>query len=161
MSARVTGVRVLVVANRTASMPMLLDEVSRRAREGARFTLVIPPEHAAHGGEDWSVADATRLLERAAGEPVEHLDSGPDVFDAIHRAVEDRTCDEIILSTPTAHLSRWIHHDLRHRVEHLKLPVRVIPPAPDAPLPDDMRRHLPESWSHPPLPGAGGGSGAF
>jgi hypothetical protein len=145
--------RILIVANRTPSTPMLLEEVSRRAASGTRFTLLIPPEKSAHEGDDWSLAEATRLLERAAGRPVEHLDCGPDAFDTIHRAVDGGACDEIILSTPPAHLARLIHHDLRHRLEHLKVPVRVIPPEPDAPAPDD----LPEDWSYPPpTPGVAG-----
>ena len=145
-----TPTRTLVVANRTASTPVLLDEVTRRAAAGARFTLLIPPEKSAHGGDDWSLQDAVELLERAAGEPVETLDCGPDAFDTIHRAVRDGAFDEIILSTPSEHLSRWIHHDLRHRLEHLQVPVRVIPPEPDAPLPDHLRTQMPESWSYPP-----------
>jgi hypothetical protein len=144
---------ILVVANRTASTPVLLDEVAQRARTGARFTLLIPPEKSAHEGEDWSLEDALRLLERAAGRPVGHLDCGPDAFAAIHRAVDDGACDEIILSTPPEHLSRLIHHDLRHRLEHLQLPVHVIPGEPDAAPPDD----LPKNWTYPPpTPGIAG-----
>jgi len=153
MTSMPTATRILVVANRTASTPMLLEEVGRRAGSGARFTLLIPPEKAAQEGDDWSSEDALRLLERAAGQPVEHVACGADAFDTIHRAVDDGTCDEIILSTPPAHLSRLIHHDLRHRLEHLKLPVRVIPHEPDAPVPDD----LPDDWTYPPpTPGIAG-----
>lgn len=151
-----TPTTILIVANRTASTPLLLDEVGRRAQTGARFTLLIPPETSAHDGEDWDVEDATRLLERAAGRPVGHLDCGPDPFDTIHRAVDDGACDEIILSTPPQHLARWVHHDLRHRLEHLELPVQVIPPEPDVPMPSD----LPEGWTRPLVPG-GSGDGAF
>jgi hypothetical protein len=152
-----TALRILIVANRTASTPMLLEEVARRGQEGARFTLLIPPEKSAHEGEDWSLQDATGLLERACGEPVQHLDCGPDALDAIHRAVDDGEVDEIILSTPPEHLSRWIHHDLRHRVEHLKLPVHVIPPEPDTPVPDHLRAAMPDDWNYPPpTPGIAG-----
>ena len=143
--------QILVVANRTASTPMLLEEVTRRAAAGGRFTLLIPPEKGAHDGDDWSSADATRLLGRAAGQPVGHLECGPDPFATIHKAVDDGACDEIILSIPHEHLSRLIHHDLRHRLEHLKLPVHVIPPEPDAPLPDHVRAEMPGDWSTPPF----------
>ena len=142
--------RILVVANRTASTPILLDEVTRRAGAGTSFTLLIPPEKSADEGDDWSREDASELLERACGEPVQHMDCGPDAFDSIHRAVDAGEFDEIILSTPPEHLSRLIHHDLRHRLEHLQLPVRVIPPEPDAPIPDHLRAGMPESWSYPP-----------
>ena len=146
--------RILVVANRTSSTPMLLDEVSRRAKEDVDFVLLIPPEKA---GGDWSLDDAQALLRRAAGRDVEHLDCGPDAFDAIHRAVDDGACDEIILNTPPEHLTRLIHHDLRHRLEHLGIPVRVIPPEPDAPLPDHVRENMPSDWSYPPpTPGVPG-----
>jgi hypothetical protein len=148
-----TASRILIVANRTPSTPILLDEVARRAREGAHFTLLIPPGHA----EDWSVEDATNLLERACGNRIEHLDRGADALDVIHREVDAGAFDEIVLSTPEEHLSHWIHHDLRHRLEHLKLPVCVIPPEHDAPLPDHVRSAMPESWSSPPpMPGIAG-----
>jgi hypothetical protein len=141
--------RILVVANRTASTPALLDEVTRRAREGARFVLLVPTEKTAHGGDDWSIADATGMLQRASGAPVESLDGGADTFDAVHRALQAGAFDEIILSTPQEHLSRWIHHDLRHRLEHLEVPVCVIPPEPDAPLPEHLIESMPDRWAHP------------
>jgi hypothetical protein len=141
-----TPARILIVANRTASTPTLLDEVSRRAQAGAGFTLLIPPDK----GEDWSLEDALELLGRAGKQDVEHLDCGPDAFDTIHRSIDERAFDEVILSTPPEHLTRLIHHDLRHRLEHLGVPVSVIPPEPDAPLPDHVRAEMPESWSSPP-----------
>ena len=142
-----TSPQILIVANRTASTPTLLDEVTRRAREGASFTLLIPPEK---GASDWSLDDALELLQRAADQDVGHLDCGADAFDTIHRAVDDRAFDEVILCTPPEHLTRLIHHDLRHRLEHLGMPVRVIPPEPDAPLPEHVRANMPGEWSYPP-----------
>ena len=44
--------RILVIANRTASTPMMLDLVAERARAGARFTVLVPTEHGHH--DDWS-----------------------------------------------------------------------------------------------------------
>jgi len=147
--------RILIVANRTSSTPMLLEEVSRRKEAEVEFTLLIPPEKSA--GADWSPDDARALLSRAAGQDVGQLDCGPDAFDTIHRAVDAGNCDEIILNTPPEHLTRLIHHDLRHRLEHLGIPVRVIPPEPDAPLPDHIRDNMPSEWSYPPpSPGVAG-----
>ena len=79
----------------------------------------------------------------------------------MHEAVDAGQCDEIILSVPEAHLSKFIHHDLRHRLEHLGMPVTVIPPEPDVPLPGHVRDSLPDDWytAHP-IPG-GGGDGNF
>jgi hypothetical protein len=145
-----TPTRILIVANRTSSTPMLLEEVKGRAQVGAAFTLLIPPEKGASEGEDWSLDDALALLGRAADQDIDHLDCGPDAFDTIHRAVDERAFDEVILCTPQEHLSRLIHHDLRHRLEHLGLPVLVIPPEADAPLPDHLRAEMPGSWSSPP-----------
>jgi len=80
--------RILVVANRTASTPMLLQEVARSGRDGARFTLVIPPEQGHDHGSDWSREDAEQLLSEAAGGPVDVMDPGDDAVDTIHAAVD-------------------------------------------------------------------------
>jgi hypothetical protein len=141
-----TPARILIVANRTASTPTLLAEVSRRAQSGAAFTLLIPPEK----GDDWSSEDALELLGRAAKQDVDHLDCGPDAFDTIHRSMDEHAFDEVILCTSPEHLTRLLHHDLRHRLEHLGVPVRVIPPEPDVPLPEHVRANMPDQWSSPP-----------
>ena len=143
-----TPARILIVANRTASTPTLLDEVSRRAQAGAGFTLLIPPEK---NGDDWSLEAALELLGRAANQEVGHLDCGPDAFDTIHRSMDERAFDEVILCTPPEHLTRLLHHDLRHRLEHLGVPVLVIPPEPDVPLPEHVRASIPGKWSLPPF----------
>ena len=55
--------------------------------------------------------------------------------------------DEIIVCTQPEHLARWVHHDLPHRIEHLGLPVYVIPPDQD--VPDDIKEGLPTGWHYP------------
>jgi hypothetical protein len=139
--------RVLVVANRTASMPALLAEVEGRARAGASITVLIPPEKADH--PDWTDEEAKGLLGRAAGDQVECLDAGPDALDTIHGAIDKGDFDEIIVCTVPEHLERWVHHDLTHRIEHLGLPVCVIPP--DRDVPDDLKEGLPSGWTYPPM----------
>ena len=118
---------VLVVANRTASTPQLLDEIARQARDGAHFSLIVPPEEGRAGAEDWTGDTAAELVGRAAGGPVEQIAPGADPLAAVHEAVDAGRCDAIILSVPEAHLSRFIHHDLRHRLEHLGTPVTGDP----------------------------------
>jgi hypothetical protein len=137
--------RVLVVANRTASTPALLAEVGARARAGASVTVLIPPEKTDH--PDWTDEEAARLVGRAADQEVECLDAGPDALDTIHDAVGRDQFDEIIVCTVPEHLARWVHHDLPHRLEHLGLPVCVIPP--DRDVPDDLREGLPSGWKYP------------
>jgi hypothetical protein len=146
--------RILVIANRTASTPVMLDTIGERARAGASFTLLIPPESGHH--DDWSQDVAVELVGRAAGGDVASLDAGADPLDTVHRAVSDGEFDELIVCTAPAHLARWVHHDLPHRLQHLGLPVLVIPPEHDAPIPDDVRDAMPETARIGTLPGGGG-----
>ena len=70
----------------------------------------------------------------------------------------EKRFDDIIVSTAPEHLSRWVHHDLPHRIEHLGLPVRVVPPEPDTHISEELQQKLPNRWSKLPL-GDGGAPG--
>jgi hypothetical protein len=129
--------RVLVVANKTAATPALIDAVRERAQRGpASFTLLVPaiahglhkvtdPEE--HGDDARAVLElAVPLLEEAAGSPVEGLVGVHEPLAAIQDAVNLQGFDEIILSTLPARVSRWLKLDLPSKASGLGLPLTVV-----------------------------------
>jgi hypothetical protein len=130
---------VLIVANKTAATPALLDAVRKRATAGrARFHLLLPnpADHASvtEGERDLSIeagkqmlALALPLIDRAAGSHVEgSVSLRHDPMDAIEETLHDGNFDEIILSTLPHHVSHWLHIDLPSRVQHLGLPLTTV-----------------------------------
>jgi hypothetical protein len=130
--------RVLVVANRTAATPALLEAVGDRAARGpCRFALLVP--NSAHGlhrlidPEDQGRSEAEEtldlaipLLERAAGGPVEGMVGDPEPLAAIQDAINLHGFDEIIISTLPQRISRWLRLDLPHKAAGLGLPVTTV-----------------------------------
>jgi hypothetical protein len=133
-----TAARVLVVANRTAATPALIEAVRDRAARGpAHFTLLVP--NTAHGlhrlidPEDQSQSEAEQtlelalpLLERAAGGEVEGMVGDPEPLAAIQDAINTRGFDEIIISTLPSRVSRWLKLDLPSKAAGLGLPVTTV-----------------------------------
>jgi hypothetical protein len=131
--------RVLVVAHKTAATPALLEAVRARAARGpARFHLLVPNPHRA----SWRPAEASHpdvtegeqvlalalpLISEAAGTAADgSVSPRHDPMDAIEEMLHDADFDEIIISTLPRSVSRWLHLDLPHRVEHLGLPVTTV-----------------------------------
>jgi hypothetical protein len=127
--------RILVVANRTASTPVLLDAVRQRAQQGpCTFALLIPNEPR-KGGADWTLETAKPLVERAARGPVEGMVGEADPFEAVKAALQDPGFDEVIVSTLPKRVSEWLRRDLPHRIEKLGVPVTTISPAEEQEAP--------------------------
>ena len=121
--------RILIVANRTAATPALIETVQKRASEGAcRFTLLVPRTFWDADTEESAVTLelAIPLLEEAAGSHVEGLLGDSDPYVAVTAALEQDDFDEIVISTLPARVSHWLHLDLPARVQRLGLPVTVI-----------------------------------
>ncbi len=135
-----TPTRVLVVAHKTATTQPLLDAVRERAQRGpCVFTLLVP--NSTHGlhkvvdPEDQGASEAQTALDRAlpllgeaAGTPVEGIIGDPDPLAAVHDAINLRGFDEVIISTLSQRVSRWLKLDLPSKVAGMGLPVTTVTP---------------------------------
>ena len=118
--------RILVVAHRTASTPVLLDEIGRRARAAPCAFALLIPDHPSRKALDWTLEDAIGLLERETQGRVRGLAGGADAFEAVSRALREDEFDEIIVAPVREERSRWRRRDLVHRIAGLGLPVTVV-----------------------------------
>ena len=112
--------RVLIVANRTAATPALIDRVRARAQRGpCRFTLLVP----ALPGVLEPQAEATKtlelalpLIEEAAQGPVEGAVGPSDALRAVEQVLARERFEEVIISTLPERVSTWLKRDLPARV---------------------------------------------
>jgi hypothetical protein len=130
--------RVLVVANKTAATPALIQAVRDRAARGpARFTLLVPntahglhklvdPEDQADTEAQTTIELALPLLEEAAGSHVEGMVGDPEPLAAIQDAINIHGFDELIISTLPQRVSKWLKLDLPSKAAGLGLPVTTV-----------------------------------
>jgi hypothetical protein len=114
-----TPTRVLLVANRTANDPPLLEAVRRRTTRGeVTFHLVVPatpkglhrvvdPEVAGIEAAQERLRTALAALSEAAGQLVTGHVGDANPLAAVADAVNLRGFDEIVLSTLPSRVSRW------------------------------------------------------
>jgi hypothetical protein len=129
--------RVLVVANRTAAAPRLLEAVKQRAQAGPCEFALLVPDVGDRKTADWTLDAALPLMSRAAGGPVEGLAGGPEPFAAVEQAVRDGGFSEIIISTLPKRTSKWLRRDLIRRVDGLGVAATAIIPGERRPSLDE------------------------
>jgi hypothetical protein len=133
--------RVLVVAHKTAATGALLDAVAERARRSdAVFFLVVPNAapglHKVVDPEDQDAETASSVLDEAlpalsdaAGTPVDGFVGSSDPVAAVQDALNlHGPFDEVIVSTLSPRLSRWLRLDLPSKVSGMGLPVSTVTP---------------------------------
>jgi hypothetical protein len=122
------AVRVLVVANRTAESPELLDALRARAVQGeCEFTLVVPSTphgiawaadmHAGGGEADEHRQAFVEELRREGLNVNEAKVGDPDPLAAVEDECNFNTYDEVIVSTLPLHISKWLRIDLPRKVK--------------------------------------------
>lgn len=148
-----TEQRILVVANRTADSPDLIEALCRRAAEAPTgFTLLVP---AVPHGLAWAAdmkagwAEAALRADRAAErmrrsglELAEVIVGDPDPFAAVGDVLHARGFDGVIVSTLPRMISRWLAVGLPARLRRaVELPVAEVTAHPRAqPLPAEAAR---------------------
>ena len=148
-----TEQRILVVANRTADSPDLIEALCRRAADApTSFRLLVP---AVPHGLAWAAdmkagwAEAALRAERAgdrmrhSGIALEEVIVGdPDPFAAVGDVLHLREVDEVLVSTLPRMISRWLAIGLPARLRRtVDLPVTELTAHPRAqPLPAEAAR---------------------
>jgi hypothetical protein len=125
--------RTLVVANRTAATPLLLDEVERRAGERPTEFVLLIPNVTSRKAADWALNEALAAIERAARGSTGHRPSqvrgllgGADPLDSIKETLAADHFDDVLISTLPKRRSEFLRRNLPRRVEQLGVPVTVI-----------------------------------
>src|SRR5882757_9471492 len=130
------GPAVLVVLNKVAPTDSLIAAVRERVTAGAaHFHVLVPNPHNLgfdHGdpvptdGEELLAGALPPLREVDGAKVSGRVATSPNAYDDIVEELDAGTYTEIILETPPAHLSHWLHVDLPQRVAQLGLPTEAV-----------------------------------
>jgi hypothetical protein len=117
--------RLLVVANRTAGSPELLQALRDHASRGpVAITLLVPATWDPadpHGGRETAARTLRAALHqlRTDGLGADGVVGDPDPLVAVRDIWDPERFDEVIVSTLPSSVSRWLKLDLPRRVERL------------------------------------------
>jgi hypothetical protein len=117
----------------------------RAAQGGATFTLLVPkpvhgldrladPDDVTRQEAEATLDLALPLLQDAAGGPVKGVIGVSDPLAAVADAVNTDGYDEIIVSTLSRRVSKWLHLDLPHKLAGMGLPVTTVTAKEHAPI---------------------------
>ena len=136
LARRPTGKRYLVVANQTLPDEALLERVRDLVGPNGHVHLVVPAtpvEPSSDRADDKALALATFRMRRAVdklhelGVDAEGEVGAPDPVQAVARAQEHESADEIVLSTLPAATSHWLKVDVPTAItRRFGLPLTVV-----------------------------------
>ena len=116
---------MLVVANRTAATPWLLQEIEQRSQGGpCEFALLVPPTGGRH--PDWTLDVALAQVEQAAAQRVETVRCDRDLVSAVQDALREQPYDELLISTRPQRGPRWLNHHTIQWLVELGVPVTTV-----------------------------------
>lgn len=131
-----TMTRILVVANKMAATPALVEAVRERAASGpVEFFMLVPnPRHLAfdrasedvHESEEVLALALPPLEEATRAEIGGRVALSPNAYNDIVAELSSGDYDEIILETPPSHVSHWLHVDLPQRIAQLGYPLVTV-----------------------------------
>ncbi len=116
---------ILLVADRTAAGPHVLDALRARAARGPCDVTLLAPATPSRSGWTWEEGqarcEAKRRMEAAAsklkrsGFAIRAVLGDFSPMEAIRDELHEHSYDEIMISTLPAHFSRWLRQDLPAR----------------------------------------------
>lgn len=125
------AIRVLVVANRTADSEELHQRLLARRQDGEITVTLLAPAvweiEDPHGGRESALRrlrSARKRLE-AAGIDVSCVLGDPDPLTAFEQEWKRGVYDEVVVSTLSGRLSKWLRLDLPRRIQRAAGDVRI------------------------------------